>query len=587
MAPPPPKFDVQVLVKSTPPAPASLSLSDTESSLSRTERNLSIILEQQEDSVRSASPEARQFTHIPELHAIPKHIQPAPTYTRILRRQQEMQWEEAPKIKPVKSMDTELIDESYKKSIAPPAPPPPPIIPKQQYVSDVETADYLDAAAAAPYQSEITSHLVDDIFYKTITEKRTIEDIEKHKRLITEYHSRPKPKEHQKWDVTIKNYPIANPEPPEWENFSDISSASGLSLASKPEKNIQYPPQSSIQDNKLPLNSPELVGNIGTQKITNIRSEDYLSYFELPQQNPEVANWDVLIRVLQPNEEETLDNLSEDSMEPQLSIIDKKKWRKIITTESTLRTLLSEAVVREDFERIRYDQRYESIFEPVKWDIILRILTPVDKTKGQIRFKKKNDWDSRSRRSSLPTLYEYDSDSSIAIKNLTNEPETLPIKSKRQSHYSFRSETDLRSLSEMTVEFGKPEQIESQSESSSLYHSQGKYYDDSDPIGYQSLSLVRSISQPSLARSASEFTERWVAPSRYETGSEFTSPEGTPKSERSNKIRPVRIRRTMDQASSVWESLEEPMGTGSKITSTEERQESISYMKQNEKWYKK
>lgn len=41
-----PKFDVQVRVKRPPPSPPSLSLSDTESSIARTERNLSTILEQ-------------------------------------------------------------------------------------------------------------------------------------------------------------------------------------------------------------------------------------------------------------------------------------------------------------------------------------------------------------------------------------------------------------------------------------------------------------------------------------------------------------------------------------------------------------
>ena len=37
-----------------------------------------------------------------------------------------------------------------------------------------------------------------------------------------------------------------------------------------------------------------------------------------------------------------------------------------------------EAVVREDFERIRRDVRFEDVFEPPKWDVIIRILTPKD-----------------------------------------------------------------------------------------------------------------------------------------------------------------------------------------------------------------
>merc|ERR1719378_1946447 len=79
------------------------------------------------------------------------------------------------------------------------------------------------------------------------------------------------------------------------------------------------------------------------------------------------TNWDVLIRVLNPPPEEsdTASVLTED---------DREKWREIITTESTLRTLLTEAVVTEDFERIRRDTRFVRMFEPIKWDVIIRVL---------------------------------------------------------------------------------------------------------------------------------------------------------------------------------------------------------------------
>lgn len=52
------------------------------------------------------------------------------------------------------------------------------------------------------------------------------------------------------------------------------------------------------------------------------------------------------------------------------------KWREIITTDSTLRTLLTEAVVKEDYELIRKDARYTNLFPPDKWDVIIRILSP-------------------------------------------------------------------------------------------------------------------------------------------------------------------------------------------------------------------
>lgn len=86
---------------------------------------------------------------------------------------------------------------------------------------------------------------------------------------------------------------------------------------------------------------------------------DYLSQYNLPVTNPEVPNWNVLIRVLQPTEQEegpVIENA--ETFNSQLTVADKIKWRQIITTESTLRTLLTECVVREDYERVSRDVRY-------------------------------------------------------------------------------------------------------------------------------------------------------------------------------------------------------------------------------------
>lgn len=601
-----PKFDVQVRVKKAPP-PSPPSLSDTESSIARTERNLSTILEQREESLRSVDVpviERMQFTYVPELHAPPKHIQPAPTFTRILRRQQEMHDElDAPRMTPARSLTslntemtdthsvTEIVDNTHSKFVAPTPPPPPPIIPQQRYVVEMEQPQSLEPPIAAVHKPEITSHMVDDVFLRTITEKKTIEDIERHKRLITEYHSRPKPVD-QKWDVTIKNYPVQMPEPPEWENFSDVSSASGLTLTPKMERvQMSLPPQNQIKDNKLPLNSPELVGNLNQHTTEHeISSETFFETFKIPRENPKVPNWNVLIRVLQPSDEDgpVLENA--ESFNSQLTMADRMKWRQIITTESTLRTMLSEAVIREDFERIRMDHRYERLFEPPKWDVIIRILSP-DRPKNQSRFRKKSDWDNRSRRSSLPTLYEYDSDGGNSVRTLTNEPmvhPNLPPRDNRGSRSSYRSEADLRSMSEMIVDFGRPDQSDYHSEASSYYPAPPRYYDDSDQVDYGHPTLARSLSQPSLARSASEFTERWIAPSRYDTASEFTSPEGTPKSQRSTKIQPFHIPRGSAQHSSMWQESSHMTGVpgGGKMVTQEYRREmTTSFRSTNQDWF--
>ncbi|XP_050308997.1 uncharacterized protein LOC126745278 [Anthonomus grandis grandis] len=598
-----PNFEVQVRVKRAPPSPPSISFTDTESM--RSDRNLSTIPEQLEDmSVRSVSPpitEKTHFTYVPELHAPPKHIQPAPTFNRILRKQQQ----DIADARSVASLNAELndfrsvgerVDDCHHMFIAPTPPPPPPIVPKQNYMAEMEIPAKLELPIAIIHKPEVTSHVVDDIFLKTITEKKTIEDIERHKRLITEYHTRPKkstlpPPEVPKWDVAIKNYPN-QAEPPEWENFSDISSVSGFSIGPGIEKaSLGLAPQPQINDNKLPLNAPELVSTIDqhsnrpllpsnlqrsirepTQTVEE-QEQTYLSTFNIPIENPSVPNWNILIRVLQPTEQEEEGPVIEsaETFNSQLTLTDKMKWRQIITTESTLRTLLTEAVVKEDFEKIRKDERYESIFEPPKWDVIIRILTPIEK-QAKIKFRKKNDWDTRSRRSSLPTLYEYDSDGESSVKTVARESMVYPSIPRRSSRASYKSEADLRSMSEMIVDFGRPDIFDNQSEVSS-YYPERRYYEDSEvDIGsIRGRSLARSLSQPSLARSASEITERWIAPSRYDTASEFDSPEVSPKSQRSTKIQSFHLSRNEgEQHASSWQASESRRITRGPESTTEE-----------------
>lgn len=66
-------------------------------------------------------------------------------------------------------------------------------------------------------------------------------------------------------------------------------------------------------------------------------------------------------------------------------------------------------------------------------------------------------------------------------------------------------------MSEVTVDFGRPDHFDTHSEASSYYPETRRYYEDSDAGSTHGRSLARSLSQPSLARSASEFTERLTA----------------------------------------------------------------------------
>lgn len=553
-----PKFDVQVRVKKSPPLPPSPVTSDTESiaTLRPDRNNLSTIMETHEDRESIITIDSlpvheetvqRKFTYAPEIHAAPRRTfvaappPPEPVFSVYTRTHHEVtdghpetwsDYTDGPAPSEITDMTSEAPDlhsvgeivDSTHFYEAEYLPPEPPIVVKKP---------------------QVTSHTVDDVFLRTITEKKTIEDIESHKRQVTEYKTKakplPPPVPDPTWDVTIRNYPTER-EQQQWENFSDISSASGmtltprmeraeLSLAPPPMPIIPTEPPQQIYDNKQKLTSPELVGN--------------MKPIELPPEDKAVPNWDVLIRILEePEMSEIPDDVSSvhSSVYPltrHISYDDKAKWKEIITTESSLRTMLTEAVVREDFERIRQDTRYVRIFEPQTWDVIIRILAPpLDDEDGDSemrapkRSKKTQPWDTRSRRSSLPTLYEYDSDGGSSVRTIRQDP-SMPIhpsngfnlqRSRRSSRTSYQTDhNDFRSMSEVTVDFGRPDHLDNVSDASSFYPMQ--YYDDEDRRSFH-----RSVSHPSLARSASEFTERWIAPE------ELSSPEGTPKSRRSQRL---------------------------------------------------
>nr|CAD7574017.1 unnamed protein product [Timema californicum] len=605
VTPPEPKFDVSVRVKrAAPPTPTPApSISDVESTMSIQARNLTTILEHGEEHIRPVEspkppPAMTTFSYVPELHPPPppaRYSQTPPVYSRILRRQHEQiqtrepstvdtlsqrsipdndNWSQAEdfidapqrrmSITSAKSLAslntlntemtdtrsvTEMVDNSHKRyaatSVGPPPPPPPPIVPFTHYTSSMNThtgtVDVLEPPVVVSRRPEMTTHVVDDVFLRTITEKRTIEDIERHRRQVTEYHTRPQPPVNPKWDVVIRNYPApptqdalqGNEAGPDWESYSEASSASG------------YPTTPIAERHQA--------------RIDFERS--YMSTLEIPPQDPPVPNWDVLIRVLNPppiEEAQPLENTGEIFREEAfLTIEDREKWRQIITTESTLRTLLTEATVREDFELIRKDQRYEQLFEPKKWDVIIRVLAPperpsYDKRGGDSsnRYRRKADWDTRSRRSSLPTLYEYDSDGGSSVRTLVADMPGInggpsgfdPMRSRRTSISSRRSDMDVRSMTEVMVDFARPDRADTLSDASgpSSYYRSGsggvprRFYDDDELLmgGHgntsededyhvrrmETGSLVRSLSQPSLARSASEFTEHWVPPGVPELG---------------------------------------------------------------------
>ncbi|KAI8033420.1 uncharacterized protein LOC128265589 [Drosophila gunungcola] len=567
-----PKFDVQVRVKKSPPPPPSPVTSDTESvaTLRPDRNNLSTILEAYEDresvlTLDSLPPPAdalamhSQFTYVPELHAAPLPVAQA---------------QAEPKFSVYTRTHHEVVDgrpETWSDYTDGPAPSEITDLSSEAPDLTVDTMHYYEdefqpvaALQPQPQPPVTTSHTVDDVYLRTVTERKTIEDIESHKRRVTEYKSKPRaplpppppppaPPVDPKFDVRVRNYP-SDREQALWENFSDISSASGLTLTPRMERSelSLAPPPAQIHDNKLKLTSPELVGN--------------MKPIEVPPQDKDVPNWDVLIRILEEPEPE-LAEMSEAGADDassvhNLSYDDRAKWKEIITTQSSLRTMLTEAVVREDFERIRQDTRYERMFEPQTWDVIIRILAPPGddedpdvelRTPRRGKKASPQPWDTRSRRSSLPTLYEYDSDGGSSVRTIRNDPGMSGMpgmpgifsggpgapgagafnlqRSRRSSRTSYQTDhNDFRSMSEVTVDFGRRQvdhpDTDNVSDASSTYRMQ--YYDDDDRRSFH-----RSLSHPSLARSASEFTEHWTAPDEMEV----SSPEGTPRTRRAGQDR--------------------------------------------------
>lgn len=227
-----------------------------------------------------------------------------------------------------------------------------------------------------------------------------------------------------------------------------------------------------------------------------------MSSIEIPPKNSTISNWDVLVRVIENTNPEHFDDASScysiANLQSQLSVEDKTKWKDILISDSQLLVELAEARERSDFEKIRYSAQYNELFDIQSWDIIIRILT-LPHVRDDVKSNKREFWDTRSRRSSLPTLYEYDSDGGSSVRTINNDivVQQNPAyqfnesnKRKKPSTSSMRSDkTELRSMTEITVDFHKTNTKLDFDEKQSLH---------------------KSLSQPSLPRSNSEFTEQWA-----------------------------------------------------------------------------
>jgi len=136
-----------------------------------------------------------------------------------------------------------------------------------------------------------------------------------------------------------------------------------------------------------------------------------------------VSKFDVLIRVLDaPPPGASGQSVSDkDDLTSIFSQDDRQKWRDIVTHDTTFRTMIEAAQTTEEVtnavSQIRYVTKYEKMFEPHKWDVIVRVL----KAPGSVSGK------------------------SVSSKS---------SKSYRTSGSKSATEYDLRSMAETTVDFG-------------------------------------------------------------------------------------------------------------------------------------
>lgn len=92
------------------------------------------------------------------------------------------------------------------------------------------------------------------------------------------------------------------------------------------------------------------------------------------------SKFDVLIRVLDapPPGASGGASTDRDDLTSVFSEDDKQKWRDIVTHDTTFRTMIESAQTTEEVEmalsQIRYVSKYEKMFEPHKWDVIVRVL---------------------------------------------------------------------------------------------------------------------------------------------------------------------------------------------------------------------
>jgi hypothetical protein len=119
----------------------------------------------------------------------------------------------------------------------------------------------------------------------------------------------------------------------------------------------------------------------------------------------QVSKFDVLIRVLDAPPPTSGTASDKDDLTSVFSEDDRQKWRDIVTYDTEFRTMIESARTTQEVtnavSQIRYVSRYEKMFEPHKWDVIVRVLAAPPASVSGKSFSSKstrsgNEFDLRS-----------------------------------------------------------------------------------------------------------------------------------------------------------------------------------------------
>merc|ERR1719278_1416271 len=166
-----------------------------------------------------------------------------------------------------------------------------------------------------------------------------------------------------------------------------------------------------------------------------------------------VSKFDVLIRVLDapPPGASGGHSTDRDDLTSVFSEDDKQKWRDIVTHDTTFRTMIEAAQTTEEVEmavnQMRYTTTYEKIFEPHKWDVIVRVLKAPGSISGKSASSKSM---STYRTSKSGTEYDLRSvaETTVDFGVRRSEFDSGSSVSGRSGRYSAHHSTGARSMAD-------------------------------------------------------------------------------------------------------------------------------------------